>query len=263
MKWLRRLLGVTGSPPPAEFAALLKESREYLEGLTFMHQTTWRLGRHERWNLDTETRTLRFTFLDGEVVDCTAQAVGSYDADHGTWMWAWANQSLTAFPAFLKYAAEVRDYGRRHGLPMLVTPAVKFGPRGSLVDDGVGREALRREGGLLRHPRAASHVPGLRRGEPEQVLRDRGTPGRPGSLNPLWLMAHRQREKSFRPMHRWACSCNSSQKPTAVVGSRGGVVIHLRGPCECGRHGVHSIGEFASHGSRRLSDAYDPAHSIG
>ena len=126
MKWLRRLLGVTGSPPPAEFEALLKESREHLEGLTFMHQTTWRLGRHERWNLDAETRTLRFTFPDGEVVDCTAQAVGSYDADHGTWMWAWANQSLTAFPAFLEYAAEVRDYGRRHGLPMLVTPAVSL-----------------------------------------------------------------------------------------------------------------------------------------
>ena len=124
MKLVERLLGVTGSPPPAEFAALLKQSREHLEGLTFMHQTTWRWDGTSGGTSTPRRVHLRFTFPDGEVVDCTAQAVGSYDADHGTWMWAWANQSLTAFPSFLKYAAEVRDYGRRHGLPKLVTPAL-------------------------------------------------------------------------------------------------------------------------------------------
>ena len=56
MKWLKCLLGGTGSSPPAEFEALLKETRQHLEGLTFMHQTSLRRGRHDRWDLDTETR---------------------------------------------------------------------------------------------------------------------------------------------------------------------------------------------------------------
>jgi hypothetical protein len=123
MKWLSRLLGGTEPTPPVDFAALLKESRKHLEKLTFMHQTNWRLGRQNDFNLDTETRNLRFTFADGDVVVCSAQAVGSYDADGKTRFWAWANQSLAPFPAFLKYAAEVRDYGCRHRVAKLVEPA--------------------------------------------------------------------------------------------------------------------------------------------
>jgi hypothetical protein len=56
MNWLRRLLGRSEPSPPVDFAAPLKESRENLENPTFIHQTNWRLGRHERWNLDAQTR---------------------------------------------------------------------------------------------------------------------------------------------------------------------------------------------------------------
>jgi len=128
MNWLKRVLKGKETEPAGEFAALLKESREHLEGLTFMHQTSWRFGQHDRWDLDPATRTLRFTFPDGDVVNCTAQAIGSYNAESPTWMWAWANQSLAPFPEFLKYAMEARDYGRKHEHSKLVTPAWKSDP---------------------------------------------------------------------------------------------------------------------------------------
>lgn len=124
MSWLKRIFsGRQSLPPMGEFETLMIEGRQRLEELTFMNQTNWRFGQHERWNLDSESGILRFEFADGEVVDCVARAVGSLDQTTGTWMWAWNNESLAQFPELLEFANRVKAFGEEHQYPALTTPA--------------------------------------------------------------------------------------------------------------------------------------------
>ncbi len=137
MSWLKRLFGKPKTTLPDDFVSLLSESREHLAGLTMIHQQTWGLQKHAEWRLFYEQGILRFSFADGRTVNCTAQAIGSCNTQHGTWMWAWGNRSLAEWPHLLRYANELREYGSERGLPMLTTPAWPGG-----LDDGWTMTAL-------------------------------------------------------------------------------------------------------------------------
>ncbi|AEV82014.1 hypothetical protein ACWT_0998 [Actinoplanes sp. SE50] len=54
-------------------------------------------------------------FLHGRIT-----VIGSVDHAQQTWLWSWANDSLPQ--AVLGDIAGVRDFGERHGFPLLVRP---------------------------------------------------------------------------------------------------------------------------------------------
>jgi hypothetical protein len=125
MSWLKRLFGKT-SPAPIgdamspEFAALVEASRAHVAALTQAHQGGWRFDQHQRWNLSQETGVLRFSFEDGIVAECPAQAAGSFSESANTWLWAWNNPSVD--PALKRDVEKVRAYGQEHGIAHLTVP---------------------------------------------------------------------------------------------------------------------------------------------
>jgi hypothetical protein len=95
-----------------EFA---RDSMEQLVRLNEVCRTEFDIGSYERWNYDLDTR--KFMFLRNGVPDIVAefQFIGTFVT--GTWMWAWANESLS--PSLTEAVRKVRDFGKRHGFSKL------------------------------------------------------------------------------------------------------------------------------------------------
>jgi len=107
-----------GDGETAEFKAFLEGSMEGLHLQTEAHQGTWRLGKSERWDFSQDSGELVFTFPD-MVVRAPAQIIGSFDSREGSWMWAWANSSLS--DSLTRDSVRVRDYGEQHQIRRLTT----------------------------------------------------------------------------------------------------------------------------------------------
>jgi len=101
-----------------EFKALLEGSMEGLRIQTGSHQRVWRLGESERWDFSQDTGELVFTFPD-MVVRAPAQIVGSFDSRAESWMWAWANSSIS--DSLTRDSIRVREYGEQHHIRRLTT----------------------------------------------------------------------------------------------------------------------------------------------
>jgi hypothetical protein len=106
----------TGETP--EFKAFLEGSMEGLRLQTQAHQGTWGFGKSERWDFSQDNGELVFTFTD-MVVRTPAQIIGSFDSQEGSWMWAWANSSLT--DSLKQDSVRVREYGEQHHIRRLTT----------------------------------------------------------------------------------------------------------------------------------------------
>lgn len=106
-----------GEPP--EFKNLLETSMADLQAKTEGHRAGWRLGESKRWDLDQSRGNLIFTFSDGVIATCPAQIIGSFDAEGGTWLWAWANPSI--HDSLKRDALRIRDYGQQHNITRLIT----------------------------------------------------------------------------------------------------------------------------------------------
>ncbi len=102
-----------------EFTAFVDGSMEGLRLQTEAHQSTWRFGKSERWDFSQDTGELVFTFPD-MIVRAPAQIIGSLDSREGTWMWAWANSSIS--DSLARDSARVREYGEQHHIRRLTTP---------------------------------------------------------------------------------------------------------------------------------------------
>ena len=103
-----------------EFASLLDSSAQHLAAVTQLHEANWRFGKHKTWNFSQSEGLLRFSYADGTVAECSAQAIGSYSQNDGTWSWAWDNPSINAS---LKRDAELmRHYGQEHKFVPLTIP---------------------------------------------------------------------------------------------------------------------------------------------
>ena len=107
-----------GDGETPEFKALLEGSMEGLRLQTEAHQGTWRLGKSERWDFSQDSGELVFTFPD-MVVRAPAQIIGSFDGLEGSWMWAWANSSLS--DSLTRDSVRVREYGEQHHIRRLTT----------------------------------------------------------------------------------------------------------------------------------------------
>ncbi|GAA5218506.1 DUF6882 domain-containing protein [Corallincola platygyrae] len=74
---------------------LIVSSFEYLQEVQESFMKTYGIGNYERWDWYQETGKLVFS-QDGEpVVECDVDFVGTVSTRSDTWMWAWANDSLT------------------------------------------------------------------------------------------------------------------------------------------------------------------------
>lgn len=112
-----RRKGDTGETP--EFKALLEGSVEGLRLQTAAHQNMWHFGEEEQWNFSQDTGELVLTFHD-KIARAPAQIIGSFDLRKGTWMWAWANPTISE--SLTRDSIRVRDYGKQHGIRRLTMP---------------------------------------------------------------------------------------------------------------------------------------------
>ncbi|HXT40555.1 MAG TPA: hypothetical protein VN887_11115 [Candidatus Angelobacter sp.] len=102
-----------------EFKAFLEGSVEGLRLQTGAHQGTWHFGKEERWDFSQDTGELVFTFPD-KIVRAPSQIIGSFDSRTGTWMWAWANSSISE--SLTRDSLRVRQYGEQNHILRLTSP---------------------------------------------------------------------------------------------------------------------------------------------
>jgi hypothetical protein len=100
-----------------DFATLASAADTALRLKTEAH-SVWGLGRHVRWDLDQAEGILRFSDPKLNVAEATAQIAGTFDVGAGTWLWAWANESID--PRLTEHSRKVRAYGERRGFERLV-----------------------------------------------------------------------------------------------------------------------------------------------
>ena len=107
-----------GDGETPDFKAFLDGGMEGLRLQTEAHQSTWRFGKSERWDFAQNSGELVFTFSD-MIVRAPAQIIGSFDSQAGSWMWAWANSSISETLA--RDSVRVREYGEQHHIRRLTT----------------------------------------------------------------------------------------------------------------------------------------------
>lgn len=76
------------------------------------------LGLFDHWQYDAEEGTI--VFRGGSPsVRASVQVVGTSSAESRSWLWAWANESVPRHQSLA--SQEVRTFGEREGIPMLVS----------------------------------------------------------------------------------------------------------------------------------------------
>ena len=96
----------------AEAYNLLSERQDVL-------MEEYKLGNHERFDWDQETRSLVFSNDGVPAVIAKIQFVGSVSTVSDTWLWSWANPSIVDGAKDQMY--RVRNFGDKHGYDALTT----------------------------------------------------------------------------------------------------------------------------------------------
>ena len=79
-----------------EFEKLISESTDALRRKQAALEERFGLGTYARWHHDGEAGTLTFSNDDGaDIVEARTTEIGTYSLNSRTWMWAWANNSVT------------------------------------------------------------------------------------------------------------------------------------------------------------------------
>jgi hypothetical protein len=76
-----------------------------------------RLVSADRWDLDQTTGIITWTFPDKTA---TAQILGSFSPGSGSWLWAWANQSI--LPDISRDSRSFCHWAEANGHPALAQP---------------------------------------------------------------------------------------------------------------------------------------------
>jgi hypothetical protein len=116
---LKNLFGQHDGGETPEFTAFVDGSVEGLQLQAAGHQDSWHFGEEERWDFSQDAGELVLTFPE-VIARAPAQIIGTFDSNAGTWMWAWANLSVS--DALKKDSIRVRDYGEAHRIARLTTP---------------------------------------------------------------------------------------------------------------------------------------------
>ncbi|MFE7707810.1 DUF6882 domain-containing protein [Streptomyces sp. NPDC057486] len=105
----------------AELSTLLLQGEDMINQLARAHMS-WGLGSADRWGLDQRTGLITWTFPD-KTATAPAQILGSYSPTSGSWLWAWANESI--LPDMSRDARRVRDWAEAHGHLTLAQPKIE------------------------------------------------------------------------------------------------------------------------------------------
>lgn len=105
---------------PADLSALLLQGEDMIDQLARAHMS-WGLGSADRWNLDQTTGIITWTFPD-KTASAPAQILGSFSSASGSWLWAWANESI--LPAMSRDAGVFRDWAEGQGHSHLAQPKI-------------------------------------------------------------------------------------------------------------------------------------------
>lgn len=92
-----------------EFEQYLSSSFEYLQKMQDKFIEDYRIGSYEHWDWDQESGKLIFSDEGRAVLELDIDFVGTLSTATNTWMWAWANQSLTE--NIRATSREIRDIG--------------------------------------------------------------------------------------------------------------------------------------------------------
>ncbi|WP_406088933.1 DUF6882 domain-containing protein [Streptomyces sp. NBC_01013] len=121
---LFKRVGTSESPAqgvdPADLSTLLLQGEEMIEQLARAH-VSWGLGSADSWGLDQRTGLITWTFPE-KTATAPAQILAGFSPSSGSWLWAWANESV--LPEMSRDARTVRDWGEEHGHHALAQPKV-------------------------------------------------------------------------------------------------------------------------------------------
>lgn len=102
---------------PDTFQELLDTSVAFLETQQEVFRRDFQLGEHERWDWDQDRAQLTFSNGGKVAVICDVAFTGSVSTASNTWMWAWANDSLSeGVKANLR---ELCEFGETQGFEKL------------------------------------------------------------------------------------------------------------------------------------------------
>jgi hypothetical protein len=94
-------------------SAVLQKKQALLE-------ETFQLGSHKRWDWDQDKAQLVFSNDGVAALLCDIAFVGSVSTKSNTWLWSWANFSLSA--AVRASMGKVREFGEERDFPKLIIP---------------------------------------------------------------------------------------------------------------------------------------------
>lgn len=81
-----------------------------------MHSDTWKIDQAD-WSVDQDDGIIVFESPEQLLVTAPVQIIGTYDQREGSWMWSWANSSIT--PNLTHDAKSVLAYGERKNIAQL------------------------------------------------------------------------------------------------------------------------------------------------
>src|SRR5262249_33310124 len=79
------------------------------------------LGEWERWDYDEEFDRITFSTTGRSGVVCDVSVVGTTSVLENTWLWSWANQSISA--SRTSFLDSVRAFGHSESIPALTEPS--------------------------------------------------------------------------------------------------------------------------------------------
>lgn len=99
---------------------MIEKSQDAARKKQDLLEKTFQLGKHKRWDWDQEKAQLIFSNDGVPAVVCDIAFVGSISTVSNTWLWSWANFSLTE--AVRGPMHKVREWGEEHDFPKLTVP---------------------------------------------------------------------------------------------------------------------------------------------
>lgn len=114
--------GKSGPPgAKSDLSVILLEGRDMIEQVGEAHGERWGLGTADSWAVDQAAGIVRWTFAD-KTAEAPVQILGSFNESAGSWLWAWANESV--LPDLRTDSERVRAWADANGHTNLAQPKI-------------------------------------------------------------------------------------------------------------------------------------------
>ena len=129
------MFGKKRSSPPSslltpDLIQLIVESSGELRAKNATATETWGIGTADRWSADLSAGSITFHFADHSISG-PVEVLGTWSSTSGTWLWAWANETLP--PGVAGASTATKSYGDAHQMEAL--SARKLDATESLAED--------------------------------------------------------------------------------------------------------------------------------